>query len=234
MRRHAEAVQVAASAATDYLAALDGLPVRHPDAEEAAALFGGHLPDEGDGALAALRELAGPGMRAAIQSSGPRMFHFVTGGVTPAALGADWLASLLDQNALGWTSSPLAARLEAVAVDWLKELFRLPADWEGVLTSGATMANVSGLAAARQWWAERHGVDLDARGFGGAAARYRCSPTATSTSARARPWACWASAATRSARSAAMTPAGWTSTRWRAPCATWAETRRSSSPTPAR
>jgi glutamate/tyrosine decarboxylase-like PLP-dependent enzyme len=29
------------------------------------------------------------------------------------------------------------------------------------------MANFTGLAAARRWWAERHGVDLDARGFAG-------------------------------------------------------------------
>jgi glutamate/tyrosine decarboxylase-like PLP-dependent enzyme len=95
------------------------------------------------------------------------MFHFVTGGVTPAALGADWIASLIDQNAALWTSSPLASRVEAVAVDWLKELFRLPADWEGVLTTGATMANFTGLAAARRWWGERHDVDIDVQGFAG-------------------------------------------------------------------
>jgi glutamate/tyrosine decarboxylase-like PLP-dependent enzyme len=164
----AEAARLAASVAAGYLAELDSLPARRPGAEDAAMrVFGGELPEEGDGALAALRDLSGPGMQAAIQSSGPRMFHFVTGGVTPAALGADWLASLLDQNALGWTSSPLAARLEAVGVDWLKQLFRLPEGWDGVLTTGATMANFSALAAARQWWAEKHGVDLEARGFAG-------------------------------------------------------------------
>ena len=48
------------------------------------------------------------------------------GGGTPAALGADWLASALDQVAFGWASSPLAARLEAVTTRWLRELFELP------------------------------------------------------------------------------------------------------------
>ena len=43
----------------------------------------------------------------------------------------------------------------------------LPPAWGGVLTTGATMANFTGLAAGRRWWAERHGVDIDARGSAG-------------------------------------------------------------------
>jgi glutamate/tyrosine decarboxylase-like PLP-dependent enzyme len=128
--------------------------------------FGGRLPEQGDGALAALSELVA-GSDIATRSSGPRFFHFVTGGTTPAALGADWLASLLDQNSFSAVSSPYGAQLEEVAVRWLLELFDLPDDWGGVLTTGATMANFVGLACARRWWAEGHGVDLDERGFGG-------------------------------------------------------------------
>ena len=127
---------------------------------------GGDLPEEGEGALVALRELAALAPEAT-GSAGPRFFHFVTGGVTPAALGADWLASTLDQNAFSWVSSPLAARLEERAVGWLKQLFGLPAEWGGVLTTGATMANFVGLGAARRWWAERHGADVDEEGFAG-------------------------------------------------------------------
>jgi glutamate/tyrosine decarboxylase-like PLP-dependent enzyme len=103
----------------------------------------------------------------ATRSSGPRFFHFVTGGTTPAALAADWLTSLLDQNAFSAVSSPLGAQLEDVSVRWLLDLFHLPEDWSGVLTSGATMANFVGLACGRRWWAQEHGVDVDERGFGG-------------------------------------------------------------------
>ena len=63
------------------------------------------------------------------------------GGTTPAALGADWLTSTYDQVAFAWASSPLGSRLEAVAVRWLRELFELPAEFDGVFVTGATMAN---------------------------------------------------------------------------------------------
>jgi glutamate/tyrosine decarboxylase-like PLP-dependent enzyme len=145
-----------------YLAELDESPVL-PTRE---SRFGGTLPEDGDGALAALAELIA-GSDLATRSSGPRFFHFVTGGTTPAALGADWLTSLLDQNSFSWVSSPLGTELEDVAIRWLLDLFELPDHWGGVLTTGATMANFVGLACGRRWWAERHGVDLDERGFAG-------------------------------------------------------------------
>jgi glutamate/tyrosine decarboxylase-like PLP-dependent enzyme len=162
--RHAEeaALEYVLETAKRYLAELDESPVL----PAAGNRFGGRLPEEGDGALTALAELVA-GADVATRSSGPRFFHFVTGGTTPAALGADWLTSLLDQNSFSVVSSPYGAQLEDVAIAWLLDLFELPTDWGGVLTSGATMANFVGLACARRWWAERHGVDVDERGFAG-------------------------------------------------------------------
>ena len=162
-----EALAYAVREASRYLAELDESSVFSPAAAEGVERLAGRLPDEGDGALAALTELVEHGIGAATRSSGPRFFHFVTGGVTPAAQGADWLASTLDQNAFSAVSSPLAVRLEGVAISWLLDLFELPSSWGGVLTTGATTANFTALAAARRWWAERHGVDVDDRGFEG-------------------------------------------------------------------
>src|SRR5439155_16045150 len=125
------------------------------------------LPEIGAGSERALAELIEAGIPAATRSAGPRFFHFVTGGGTPAALAADWLASTLDQNSFSWVSSPLGSRLERVALGWLKQLFDLPASWGAVLTTGATMANFTALAAARRWWALEQGHDVDELGWAG-------------------------------------------------------------------
>jgi glutamate/tyrosine decarboxylase-like PLP-dependent enzyme len=162
----AAAARLAYEEASAFLAGLDERPVLPEGVDEAADRFGGPLPEEGTGAVAALEDLLG-GLDAATGSPGPRFFHFVTGGVTPAALGADWLTTALDQNAFSRVGSPLGTRLERVAVDWLKELFELPAEWGGALSTGATTANLMGLAAARQWWGERYGRDVGADGLAG-------------------------------------------------------------------
>ncbi len=150
-----------------YLATVGERPVRSPRADGATASFRSPLPEHGSGAAPALRELLDRGLDATVTSSGPRCFHFVIGGSTPAALGADWLTSVLDQMAYAWIATPLGVELERISLDWLKELFGLPAAWGGIMTTGATMANFVGLAAARQWWGERHGRDVHEEGLAG-------------------------------------------------------------------
>ena len=161
------ALALAAAAGREYAGALPDEPVMHPGAESALADWGGPLPESGDGAPAAVAELAEHARASATRSSGPRFFHFVKGGGTPAALAADWLTSAYDQSAYVWASSPLGSHLERVATGWLRQLFELPAEFTGVLVSGATMANFTGLVAARGWYGERNGVDVDEAGVSG-------------------------------------------------------------------
>jgi glutamate/tyrosine decarboxylase-like PLP-dependent enzyme len=150
-----------------YLDSVDERPVLESYAADAARGFRRPLPEHGNGAAAALAELIEHGLPASGTSTGPRFFHWVTGGATPAALGADLLTAVLDQQAYSWIGSPLAVELELVALDWLKELFGLPPAWGGIMTTGASMANFVGLACARQWWGEGRGVDVAQEGLAG-------------------------------------------------------------------
>ena len=162
-----KALQMVSEVAIEYVGGLPEHAVRTKNADAAAESFAGALPEEGSGALETLRRLLDEGMDGTISSAGPRFFHFVIGGSTPAALGADWLASTLDQNNGAWVAAPLAAQLEMVSLAWLKDLFHLPDSWGGVLTTGATMANFTALACARRWWGEQQGRDVDQDGLAG-------------------------------------------------------------------
>jgi len=158
-----EALRLVEREAEKYLASVDSALVRPPG----SPVIDGNLPIQGSGSLQALTELIAFANEGATRSTGPRFFHFVMGGVTPAALGADWLTSTINQVAYNWVSSPLAARLEQTTLSWMKELFGVPSEWSAAMTTAATTANLVGLAAARRWWALRHDVDVDQRGFSG-------------------------------------------------------------------
>jgi glutamate/tyrosine decarboxylase-like PLP-dependent enzyme len=163
----AAALDLARREATAYLAAIATSPVQPQARGETVVLGEEPLPEHGSGTIEALESLAAQAQAGATRSSGPRFFHFVMGGATPAALAGDWLASAFDQVAYSRQSSGFATDLEAVAVRWLAELFDLPAQFQGVLVSGATMANITCLAAARHWWSEQLGADVDRDGFAG-------------------------------------------------------------------
>jgi glutamate/tyrosine decarboxylase-like PLP-dependent enzyme len=163
----AEVLQIVAREAATYLESLDTRVVRSGNVDEVSRRFIEPLPEQGVGAAAALRTLMEQGSGALTSSAGPRFFHFVTGGSTPAAMGADLFASVVDQIAFAWISSPLGVELERLSLKWLREIFDLPGEWGEVMTTGATMANFVGLASARQWWGEKLGSDVGEDGLNG-------------------------------------------------------------------
>jgi glutamate/tyrosine decarboxylase-like PLP-dependent enzyme len=165
-----EAGELAAFLRDALTAAIEGLDRRlalPPGSEAALAELDEPLPAAGCGARAALERLFELNERAGANTGGPKCFHFVIGGSTPAALGADLLATAFETLTYTWVTSPLGVMMELRALAWLRELFALPAAWSGVMVTGATMANFVGLAAARQWWGEQHGVDVSETGLSG-------------------------------------------------------------------
>jgi glutamate/tyrosine decarboxylase-like PLP-dependent enzyme len=138
-----------------------------PGAEDALTGFHEPLPDQGCGTTEALDALLHWSEVAGGNTAGPRCYHFVIGGCTPASLGADLLATALDTITYTWVLSPFGVEMERQALDWLKEMFGLPSAWPGVMVTGATMANFVGLAAGRQWWGHQLGVDPSEDGMAG-------------------------------------------------------------------
>lgn len=168
-RRYEALLHDAARRACRYIAELESRPVAPAAADVARLeLLGGALPDEGlapGEVLARLDEIGSP---ATVASAGGRYFGFVTGGVLPAALAANWLADAWDQNAFTSVHSALGAAVESVALGWLRDVLALPDDCGGAFVTGATMANFTALAAARHAVLARAGWDVEAEGLFGA------------------------------------------------------------------
>ena len=162
-------LQVAFEHAVAYL---DGLPDRPvPPTASLAQLrtsLGVPLPDgpqPADEVVAALAAAAEPGV---IASGAGRFFGFVIGGSTPAALAADWLTSVWDQNAGLYVIGPSASVAEEVAARWAIELLGLPPQTSAGFVTGAQMANFTALAVAVREVLRRAGWDVDADGLWGA------------------------------------------------------------------
>ena len=148
--RHAEA----------WLGSLDDRPVPPTiDTDEVVRRLG-DLPDGPTPAAEVVDLLAQacePGL-VAIPSG--RFFGMVIGGTLPAALGADWLTSAWDQNTGLRALTPAAAAVEEVAGRWLRDLLGLPGESAVGFVTGATMANFTCLAAARDTVLMRSGHDI--------------------------------------------------------------------------
>ncbi|MFL5733468.1 MAG: pyridoxal phosphate-dependent decarboxylase family protein [Chloroflexia bacterium] len=152
-----------------YLKGLDERPVAAPP-EALARLpeLGGPMPPGPSDPAAVLAILDDIGSPATVVNAGGRFFGFVNGGSLPAALAANWLAGAWDQNAGLFIESPTATVLEEITLSWLLDVLALPPDCGGGFVTGATMANFTGLAAARHALLQRQGWDVEADGLFGA------------------------------------------------------------------
>ena len=152
-----------------YLEGLPDRPVRSTASlAELRATLGGPLPEEPAESREVIAALAGAAEPGVVPSSSGRFFGFVVGGATPAAVAADWLTSVWDQNAGLYVLGPAASVVEEVAGAWLAELLGLPRQVSVGFVTGAQLANTTGLAAARYEMLRRVGWDTEVAGLCGA------------------------------------------------------------------
>lgn len=83
-------------------------------------------------------------------------------------MAADWFVSAWDQNSVLRYATPAIAAIEDAAGHWLLQLLRLPEESDVGFVTGATMANFTGLAAARWRLLQDAGWNLERDGLFGA------------------------------------------------------------------
>lgn len=133
--------------AARHLRGLDSAPIRpSTTGAESLDLFAGPPPERGMGpaALDALGEVAQHS-----RTGNGRFFGYVMGSGEPVGALGDFFASVINQNATAWRSGPATAVIERTVVGWLADALGC-AGFSGTLTSGGSLANLMGLAMARE------------------------------------------------------------------------------------
>jgi glutamate/tyrosine decarboxylase-like PLP-dependent enzyme len=125
------------------------------------------LMDRGISAEIAIEDLVRDATPGLIGSTGGRFFGWVLGGTLPAALAADWLTSIWDQNAALHACAPAAGVVEEIAGAWLKDILALPAHSSFAFVTGCQMAHVMCLATARGALLRRSGWNVGEQGLAG-------------------------------------------------------------------
>jgi glutamate/tyrosine decarboxylase-like PLP-dependent enzyme len=162
----APALQAAYNAALEYL---DELPARPVAARgtlaDLRAKIDMALPSTSSEPAEVIRDLVQATRDGLVAEGSGRFFGFVIGGATPAAMAADWLTSVWDQNAGLYVAGPAAAVVEEVAARWVLELLGLPEQCTVAFVTGAQMATFTGLAAARHHLLAQRGWNVEVDGL---------------------------------------------------------------------
>jgi aromatic-L-amino-acid/L-tryptophan decarboxylase len=133
----------------DHLSTLRDQPAWRPmPAPVRQALAGEALPRTGAGAAAAYGDFVAQVLPYTNGNIHPRFWGWVQGNGTPLGMMADMLAAGINPHMAGFDQAP--ALVEQRVVAWLAELFGFPRDASGLFVSGASMANLLGLAVARE------------------------------------------------------------------------------------
>lgn len=121
-----------------------------PPANAAAltAMLPDELPRSGTGLDAALEQLLAVTTAYSRRNAHPGMFGYVCSPGLPTDVPAHAIVAALNQNVTGFSSAPGASTVERALLGWLRELLGMPKGTDGLLLSGGSLANYTGIACA--------------------------------------------------------------------------------------
>lgn len=149
--------------AMDYLERVRERLVWQPVPESVKAALRSPLPVEGQGAGAVYEDFRRTVFPHGMGNVHPRFWGWVIGTGTPLGALADMLAATMNPNTGGGDHGPNYVELQVLT--WLKEMLGYPPAASGLLVSGGSMANLVGLAVARNAKAQ---VDIAQEGVAAA------------------------------------------------------------------
>jgi glutamate/tyrosine decarboxylase-like PLP-dependent enzyme len=127
----------------------DGPAVVVGDPVDLQTALGGPVPVGPGDPQAAMQTLVDVALSHMQHGDHPRYFARVPGPSSYAGVLGEWLSTGFQTIAASWVGGSGPATVELVVCEWLRALLGLPGTTEGVLLSGGSMANITGLLAVR-------------------------------------------------------------------------------------
>jgi glutamate/tyrosine decarboxylase-like PLP-dependent enzyme len=130
-----------------YLQTVRERPVWRPMPEQVQQTFQTPIPTDGSPAEQVYKDFKETVLAYPMGNIHPRFWGWVMGNGTPIGVLADMLAAAVNPNMGGGDHA--GNRVEMQVIDWCKQMLGYPAQASGLLVSGGSMANLVGLAVAR-------------------------------------------------------------------------------------
>jgi aromatic-L-amino-acid decarboxylase len=92
----------------------------------------------------------------------PSWFAYFSANNSPPSVLAELLTAGIGAQCMVWETSPAAAELEEVVLEWLRKLLGLPEGWSGVIQDTASTASLVALITARE---QATGFEANRRGL---------------------------------------------------------------------
>ncbi len=108
----------------------------------------------------------------------PKFHAYFPGNSSLPSILGEVLTSAIAAQCMMWQTSPAAAELEELMMEWLKQMCGLPEEWHGVIQDTASTATLCSLITAREKFTD---YKIKQSGFAGRNFRVYCSAEAHSS-----------------------------------------------------
>ncbi|MEX0314496.1 MAG: aspartate aminotransferase family protein [Allomuricauda sp.] len=120
--------------------------------------FDEELPEQGMDTSRLLDEVGEKVLNTATGNLGPHMYAYVMSGGNQISIIAEKLATTINQNQTKWHLGPAMNEIEKRVIKWTAQMLGFTSDAGGVLVSGGSAANLTGLTVGRNIFFEKEGI----------------------------------------------------------------------------
>lgn len=120
-------------------------------------------PENGEDLQEAIADLDRLILPAVTHWNHPNFHGLFSTSTSSVGVFGEMLAAAFDMKAMLWRTSPASTELEAVTLDWVRQMLGLPGDFDGIIYDTASVSTMHAIAAAR----ERAGLGIREKGMSG-------------------------------------------------------------------